>query len=178
MSLKHWIDTTVRINDNWGLGAQHTLSNPLGEKPEFSLRPRYVRDSRGTAQLAHFAVDFPSGYLGDGWQGVNFVPLGKNSVKGISGLPPYSPATRQVYRNKIEDAADSLDSSMTLRLEGVVPHITRSGHLGYNRVKLFYLRKAVRGPLRDLVVVRIQHHPSAPGMVQGSQGGSGQGPPH
>jgi hypothetical protein len=178
VSLKHWFDTTVTLNDSWGPGAQHTLSTPLGEQPEFCLRARYLRDSRRDQQPAHFSVDFSSGYLSDGWLGVNFVPLGKDAVKGISGLPPYSKATRQTYRNKIEAVADFLDCSSTARLEGVVPHITKNGEIGYNRVKLFYVRNAVKGPIRDLVIIRIQHHQSAPGSVRANQGGTGNGPPH
>lgn len=179
MSLKHWVNVTVKLNDNWGSGADHSLSTPMRKQPEFSLRPRYLRDSDDEAQLAYFTVDFPSGYLNDGWQGANFVPLGKHSLKGISGLPAYSQSTRQTYRDKIEAVADALDSSTTLRLEGVVSHITTQGEIGYNRVKLFYVRKAVaKGPNHDLVIVRINHHPSAPGPVRGSQNGNGQGPPH
>lgn len=178
MSLKHWIDTTVTLNDSWGPGAQHSLSTPLRAQPEFTLRPRYLRDAKRNQQPVHFSVDFSSGYLSDGWLGVNFVPLGKDPVKGIAGLPVYSPSSKQTYRNMIEEAADYLDCSSTARLEGVVPHMTKDGQIGYNRVKLFYVRKAVKGPVPDLVIVRIQHHQSAPGTVQANQGGSGQGPPH
>lgn len=169
MSVKHWIDTTVTLNDSWGPGAQHNLSTPLGGQPELCLRARYLRDSKRNPLPAHFSVDFSAGYLGDGWLGVNFVPLGKDPVKGIAGLPPYSKSTRLTYRNKIEEAADYLDCSSTARLEGVVPYITKSGQLGYNRVKLFYVRNAVKGPVPDLVIVRLQHHQSASGTVQANQ---------
>lgn len=178
MSVKHWIDTTVTLNDSWGPGAQHSLSTPLGRQPEFSLRARYLRDSKRNQQPAHFSIDFSSGYLGDGWLGVNFVPLGTDPVKGVSGLPPYSKSTRLTYRNMIEAAADYLDCSTTARLEGVVPHMTKNGQIGYNRVKLFYVRKAVKGPIPDLVIVRIQHHQSVPGTVRANQTGNGNGPPH
>jgi hypothetical protein len=178
VSIKDWIDTTVTINDSWGPGAQHTLSTPLDELPEFALRVRYLRDSKRNEQPAHFSVDFSSGYLSDGWQGVNFVPLGKDPVKGISGLPAYSKSSQLTYRNMIEEAADYLDCSSTARLEGVVPHITKNGQIGYNRVKLFYVRNAVKSSAADLVVVRIQHHLSAPGTVRANQGGNGHGPPN
>jgi hypothetical protein len=171
----HWSNKRVRLNDSWGPGAAHTLKTPLGEQPEFRLRPRYLRDAKGNAKLSHFSVDFPSGYLGDGWQGVSFTPMGKDPVKDLTGLPPWDPSQRDTYRKAIE-AATSLGDSRTLRLEGVVPHLEQ-GAVGYNTVRLFYISKAVKGSAPDLVVVKTATHKGVPGTVQARQEGSGQGPP-
>jgi hypothetical protein len=175
--VNYWSNVRVRLNDHWGPGAVHTLSTPLGTQPEFILHPRHLRDGQGGRHLAHFSIDFPSGYLGDGWQGVNFVPMGSAAVAGISGLPPWDPSHRDAYRNMITAAAGSLGDSRTLRLEAVVPYLGSTGGVGYNRVQLFYVSNAVQGPTRDLVVIKITTHSAVPGTVQGRQDGNGQGPP-
>lgn len=177
--MKHWINKTVSLNDSWGPGADHTLTTPLGQQAVFALRPRYLRDASGTAHLAHFSVDFPSGYLADGWQGVNFVPLGTDAVQGIAGLPPWDLSKKLNYRDMIEAAAGSLSHSATQRLEAVVPYLAHRGQVGYNRVSLFYIENAVQdGSSPDLVVVRIAHHLPVPNTVRAQQTGTGQGPPH
>lgn len=174
--MNYWNYKTVTLNDSWGPGAAHTLTTPTGQKPEFSLHPRHLRDPAGNRYLAHFTIDFPSGFMPDGWQGVNFVPLGSDPVTGISGLPAWNPSQQTIYRQAIDNAA-SLSSSRTLRLEAVIPYVDQ-GNLGYNKVGLFYIANAVQGPVPDLVVVKIATHVAAPGTVQGRQNGSGQGPPH
>jgi hypothetical protein len=173
----YWSHKTVTLNDSWGPGAVHTLTTPTGLKPEFSLHPRYLRDPKGTRHLAHFTIDFPSGLMPDGWHGVNFVPLGSAAVTGISGLPAWDPSQQATYRKVIDAAAGVLADSRTLRLEAVIPYVAL-GNLGYNRVRLYYIEKAVQGPIEDLVVVKIATHAPAPGMVQGRQDGASQGPPH
>jgi len=172
-----WINKTVSLNDTWGPGATDSLSTPLGGLPEFTLRARHLRDATGQMQCAHFNIDFSSGYLSDGWQGVNFVPLGNTPVTGISGLPPWDPSQRDAYRRMIEAAAGSLSDSRTQRLEGVIPYMGQKGGVGYNRVRLFYVSGAVKGSQPDLVVVKVATHVSIPGTVQGKQEGTGQGPP-
>lgn len=174
--MNNWINKTVALNDSWGQGATDTLSTPLGKQPQFTLRARHLLDPKGQRSCAHFAVDFPSGYLSDGWQGVNFVPMGNTAVSGISGLPAWDPAQRDTYRNMIVAAAGSLSDSRTERLEAVIPYMGQHG-IGYNRVKLFYIPKAVQGSQPDLVVVAIATHVKVPGTVQGRQDGYGQGPP-
>ncbi|HEV2227897.1 MAG TPA: hypothetical protein VGR86_02995 [Steroidobacteraceae bacterium] len=174
--MNYWSYKTVRLNDSWGPGAAHSLTTPTGQKPEFSMHPRYVREPQGNRHLAHFAIDFPSGFMPDGWQGVNFVPLGSVPAAGIAGLPAWNPSQQATYRQAI-DAATSLSDSRTLRLEAVIPYVDL-GQLGYNKVRLFYLENAVNGPIRDLVVVKIATHVAVPGTVQGRQDGSSQGPPH
>lgn len=175
--MNYWSHKTVTLNDSWGPGAAHTLTTPTGQLPEFSLHPRYLRGSQGSRHLAHFTIDLPSGFMPDGWQGVNFVPLGSVAVSGISGLPPWEPSQQAAYRKAIDAASAMFADSRTLRLEGVVPYVDQ-GNLGYNRVRLFYLAKVVQGPLADLVVVKIATHAVAPGTVQGRQEGTSQGPPH
>jgi hypothetical protein len=172
-----WSHKSVILNDSWGPGAGHTLTTPTGLKPEFSVHPRYLRDPRGNRHLAHFTIEFSSGFMPDGWQAVNFVPLGSVAVTGISGLPPWDPSQEAVYRKVIDAASGQLADSRTLRLEAVIPYVAL-GTLGYNRVRLFYVEKAVQGPIEDLVVVRIATHAAAAGVVQGRQEGSAQGPPH
>jgi hypothetical protein len=174
-----WINKRVTLNDSWGAGAAHSLKTPLGQQPEFSLHPRYLRDAQGNPQLAHFSIDFPSGFLSDGWQGVTFTPLGTIAVAGITGLPAWDPSQRDTYRRVIDGAAVSLGDSRTLRLEAVIPYLAANGGVGYNKVRLFYAFGAVKGGhVADLVVVKIATHAAAPGTVQASQDGSGQGPPH
>lgn len=173
--MDHWSNKRIRLNDSWGSGAAHTLKTPLGEQPEFRLRPRFLRDAKGNAKLSHFSVDFPSGYLADGWQGVSLTPMGKDPVKDLAGLPPWDPSHRDAYRKAIE-AATSLGDSRTLRLEGVVPHLEQ-GSVAYNTVRLFYVAKAVKGPVADLVVIKTATHKGVSGTVQARQDGSGQGPP-
>ena len=177
--MKYWTNTRVTLVDTWGPGASHTLHTPLGRHPEFTLHPRHLRDNEGVPQLAHFTIDFPSGYLADGWQGVNFIPLGTKDFRGIRGLPPWTPSQKARYRSAIDGAADDLSDSRTRRLEGVVPFLGDRGIVGYYKVRLFYLSNAVRGKVKDLVVVQTLPHVGMKGEVQARQGtGNGTGPPH
>ena len=173
-----WINKRVTLNDSWGPGAAHTLTTPLGQQPEFSLRPRYLRDAQGNRQLAHFSIDFPSGFLADGWGGVNFTPMGTIAVAGITGLTPWDPSQSAAYRKAIDAASVSLGDSRTERLEGVIPHLGPQGGVGYNKVRLFYVSNAVQGPIPDLVVIKIATRAAIPGTVQARQDGTGHGPPH
>jgi hypothetical protein len=176
--VNYWIHKRVALNDTWGPGAADSLTTPLGRQPEFSLHARYLRDVQGNPQLSHFSIESPSGYLGDGWQGVHFTPAGTVPVTGITGLPPWNPSQRDTYRRVI-DAATSLADSRTARLEGVIPFLRQQGGgVGYNKVRLFYVVNAVQGPVPDLVVIKIASHVAIPGTVQGRQDGNGQGPPH
>jgi len=174
--VNNWINKTVALNDSWGQGAIDSLSTPVGKLPQFSLRPRHLLDAKGQRSCAHFSIDFPSGYLSDGWQGVNFIPIGTGAVTGISGLPPWDASQRDTYRNMIQAASGSLCDSRTQRLEAVIPYMGQHG-IGYNRVKLFYVTSAVQGPEPDLVVVMIATHAAVPGTMQARQAGTGQGPP-
>jgi hypothetical protein len=174
--VKCWINTKIRLNDSWGQGAVHTLTTPVGKQPELAIRPRHLRDTQGSLQLAHFSVDFPSGYLSDGWNGVNLIPLGSSPVTGISGLPEWSPAVEQVYRKAIE-AATSLGDSRTQRLEGVVPYLGNTTGIGYNKVRFFYIHDAVKGKVPDLIVIKVSTHALSQGTIQGQQDGNGHGPP-
>jgi hypothetical protein len=176
--VKRWTNTRVTLNDSWGPGAAHSLKTPVGRQPDFALTPRYLRGPGGARQLAHFTIDFPSGYLADGWQGVNFIPLGSREVKGIKGLPPWKAANRARYKKVIEGAAESLSDSRTRRLEAVVPYVGSRGNVGYNKIRLFYVSNAVRGQDRHLVIVKVVTHVGSKGEVQGRQDGSGHGPPH
>ncbi len=172
-----WINKRVALNDSWGPGATHTLTTPLGQQPEFSLRPRYLRDAQGNPQLAHYSIDFPSGFLADGWRGINFTPMGTIPVAGITGLPPWDPSQGAAYRTVINAASVSLGDSRTARLEGVIPYLGPQGGVGYNKVRLFYVINAVQGPTPDLVVIKIATHVAIPGTVQARQDGTGHGPP-
>jgi hypothetical protein len=174
--VNHWINVSVALNDTWDAGAAHSLSNPLNRMPEFSLRPRYLRDGQGKRHVAHFSLDFSSGYLDDGWQGITFTPMGTDPVTGIANLPVWDAQYRQVYRDMINKAAGSLDSSRTARLEAIVPYLEHN-KVAYNFVRLFYVEKAVQGNAH-LVVVRVKSFIGVPGGVQARQDGSGQGPPH
>jgi hypothetical protein len=170
-----WINKRVILSDTWGSGADHSLTTPIGKLPEFWLHPRFIRDDEGTPHLAHFSIDYPSGFVADGWQGVNFIPMGTKKVKGISGLPAWHPKHKNAYRKAIDAVSASLADSNTMRLEGIVPFY--DGGVGFNRVKLFYVFGAVKGDIKDLVVVKIATHAAVAGTVQAKQDGSGQGPP-
>jgi hypothetical protein len=171
-----WINTRIGLNDSWGLGATDILTNPLGVLAEFSLRPRYLRDSSGVLQLANFTVDFSSGYLADGWQGASFTPMGTLPVAGISGLPPWDPSQQAIYRQVIDAAIGSLGDSRTVRLEGVIPYLGTDGGVGYDTVRLFYVFNAVQGgPDPDLIVIKTATFISIPNTVQARQDGSAQG---
>jgi len=174
--VNEWINKIVSLNDAWGQGATDTLSTPLGKLPAFSMRARHLRDASGGRKCAHFSIDFSSGYLSDGWQGVNFIHRGNAPVTDISGLPPWSLAVRDVYRNAILNAA-SLSNSNTQRLEGVVPYLDPTG-VAYNKVLMFYVANAVNGPDPNLAIIRIPGHASPAGAVKGRQDGSGHGPIH
>jgi len=172
------MNSRVTILDSWGAGAAHSLKTPVRRQPEFTLHPRHLRATDGTPQVAHFTVDFPSGFLGDGWQGVNFIPLGTKDVRGIKGLPPWTESQKTRYRAAIESVADVLAAPNTRRLEAVIPYLTKEGRVGYNKVRLFYFSGAARGKERDLVVVQIATHVGAKGEMQARQNGGGYGPPH
>lgn len=172
-----WINTRVTINDSWSVGPVDLLKAPIGKSAEFSLRPRYLRDSSGRRQLSHFTVDYPSGYMSDGWQGASFVPRGTAPVTGIKGLPAWNPKHSATYRDAI-GAADSLDMSDTLRLEGVIPFLGKNGGVGYDTVRIYYVFDAVTdGEIPDLVVVKTSPLVGVPGTVSARQDGAGQGPP-
>jgi hypothetical protein len=174
--VNHWINTSVTLNDIWGSGALHSLSNPLNCLPEFSLRPRYLREATAGRHVAHFSIDFSSGYLHDGWQGITFTPMGTDAVSGIANLPVWTPQQQQTYRTMIDSAVTSLDDSRTARLEAIVPYVVQ-GKVAYNTLRLFYVENAVQGT-DDLVIVRVKSLKGVQGGVQGRQDGSGQGPPH
>ncbi len=175
--MSNWINTHVKLSDSWGQGATHSLSTPTGHPAEFRLLPRYVRDAHGTHHLAHYSIDFPSGYLPDGWAGVNFIALGDKDVKGISKLPAWSPKHRDTYRKMIEDAGASLGHSHTRRLEAIIPYAGAQG-VAYNIVRLFYVPQAVGGAVTDLVVLKIASHKLPGGTVEAKQDGSAHGPPN
>jgi hypothetical protein len=177
MAVQQWINKSVRLNDSWGPGAAHTLTTPVGAPPEFSFRPRHLRDSHGKLKPSHILIEFPSGYLPDGWMGAVFMPMGHKAVSGISGLPQWDPSHQARYRSVITAAAGSLTDSRTERLEAVVPYLNAKGDVGYNMVRLFYVVGAVQGPVPDLVVIKIATHAAVAGTVQGRQDGDGHGPP-
>jgi hypothetical protein len=153
------------------------LKAPFGKPAEFSLRPRYLRDSSGAAQLSHFTVDYPSGYMADGWLDATFVPMGSAPVTGIEGLPAWHSDHSATYREVI-GGADSLDNSGTLRLQGVVPFVGKSGGVGYDTVRIYYVPNAVTGgDIRDLVVIKTSALIGIPGTLNARQDGAGQGPP-
>jgi hypothetical protein len=173
-----WTHTSVVLNDSWGLGADDILKTPLGKNPEFTLRPRYLRDSQGNRQVAHFTVEFSSGYLPDGWQGATFTPMGVDPVQGIAGLPEWDPVHKTGYRDKINAAAASLGNPRTERLEGVIPYLGAKGGVGYDTVRLFYVADAVTSSHSPhLVVLKTATLVDIPGNVRSRQDGSGQGPP-
>ena len=176
--MKYWTNIRVTLLDSWGSGAAHSLKTPVGRQPEFTLHPRHLRAGDGSSQLAHFTIDLSSGYLADGWQGVNFIPLGTREVRGTRALPAWSPSQKARYRSAIEGLADTLADPRTLRLEAIIPYLGKGGRVGYNKVRLFYLSNAARGPDRDLVVVKIATHVGIKGEVLARQEGTGYGPPH
>jgi hypothetical protein len=128
-------------------------------------------------QLANFTVDFPSGFLTDGWQGATFTPMGTMPVAGISGLPDWDPTQSAAYRKVIDGAVTSLSDSRTQRLEGVIPYVGKNGGVGYDTVRLFHAFNAVRGKVPHLVIVKVATLVAIPGVVQARQDGTGQGPP-
>jgi hypothetical protein len=174
-----WIDKTIIVNDSWGAGAADVLRAALGCAPEFSMRGRYLRDSKGARQISHLCAEISSGYLNDGWNGAVFTPVGTVPVKGIYGLPPWDPSQADTYRNLIEGPNNNLGDSRTVRLEGVIAYVDANGVVGYDTVRLFYAFNAVQGSAcADLVVIKIATLVGIPGSVQVRQDGAGQGPPH
>jgi hypothetical protein len=174
-----WKDKTITLNDTWGPGAADVLRAPLGCAPEFSLRGCYVRDGGGARQLGQMRAEISSGYLGDGWNGTVFTPVGTIPVKGIYGLPPWDPSQAATYRNMIEGPGNNLGDSRTARLEGAIPYVDANGVVGYDTVRLYYAFNAVQGSANpDLVIVKTATLVGIPGVVQVRQDGGGQGPPH
>jgi hypothetical protein len=173
-----WINKSIRLNDSWGAGANDVLRSPLGSAPEFSLRPRYLRDARATRQICQLRAEVSSGYLSDGWQGAVFTPMGTMEVKGIFGLPPWDPSQAETYRKLIEGPTNNLGDSRTVRLEGAIPYVDANGVVGYDTVRLFYAFNAVEGAaVADLVIVKTATLVAIPGAVQVRQDGGGHGPP-
>jgi hypothetical protein len=176
--VKCWIDKTITLNDTWGRGANDVLHAPLGCAPEFSLRARYLRDSRGGRQPCQLRAELSSGYVCDGWNGAIFTPVGTMPVTGISGLPPWDPSQADTYRDLIQGPNNNLGDSRTLRLEGAIPYVDANGVVGYDTVRLFYAFNAVTGsPISDLVIVKTATLVGIPGTVQIRQDGGAQGPP-
>ncbi len=173
-----WIDKTIKLNDSWGPGAANVLSAPLGHPAEFSLRGRYLRDSKGTLQPGQLRAEISSGYIGDGWQQAVFTPVGTIPVQGIYGLPPWDPSQADTYRNLIDGPNNNLGDSRTNRLEAVIAYVDANGAVGYDTVRLFYAFNAVeRSANADLVVIKIATFVAIPGTVQVRQDGAGHGPP-
>jgi hypothetical protein len=174
-----WMNVRVRLNDAWGVHAPESLGTPLGpgQHPEFALRARHLRDASGRRTCAHFSVDFASGFLADGWQGVNFIPMGSVPVTWITGLPAWDAKQQNTYRKAIDAATAKLAEPQTQRLEAIIPYLDRTG-CGYNKVRLFYVENAVKDPAApDLVVVKVIPLIAPPTTVRGSQDGTGHGPP-
>ena len=172
-----WTDKTVTISDSWGPGIKDVLWAPLGAAVTFTLRGRYLRDARGTRQLAQIQAEFSSGFLCDGWQGAIFTPLGTNPVKGIVGLPAWDPSQQSKYQALIDGPNTNLGDSGTLRLEGVIPYVDSKGQVGFDTVRLYYAFNAVQGAIPDLVIVKTATLVGTPGTVQVLQDGAGHGPP-
>jgi hypothetical protein len=173
-----WIDKSIKLNDSWGAGANDVLHAPLGCAAEFSLRGRYLRDSKGVSQLGQLRVEISSGYLCDGWQSAVFTPIGTVPVKGIYGLPPWDPSQADTYRNLIEGPNNNLGDSRTARLEGVIAYVDANGVVGFDTIRLFYAFNAVEGSsCADLVIVKTATFVAIPGSVQVRQDGGGHGPP-
>ena len=174
-----WKDKTIALSDSWGPGANDVLNAPLGCAAEFSLRPRYLRDSKGTLHIGQFEAVCASGFMGDGWTGAVFTPVGTQPLAGITGLPPWDKSQSAMYRDLIEGSNNNLADSRTQRLEGVIPYVDANGAVGYDTVRLFYAFNAVRGaPVADLVVVKTATLVGIAGTVQIRQDGGAHGPPH
>jgi hypothetical protein len=178
--VNNWVaKSRVNLNDAWGQSFKELLYNPLGKLAEFAVRARHLRDTSANLQLSHFTIDFQSGYLAEGWAGSSFTPMGKNPVKTITGLPPWSSGASATYRKVIDAAGTELGNSATARLQGVVSYLNAQGQVIYDTVKLFYVTNAVNDSKNpDLVVVTTQSLSGSAGGVQGRQDGTGQGPPH
>jgi hypothetical protein len=172
-----WIDKTVMLNDSWGPGATAVLKAPNGGLAEFTLRARSLRDSQGRRQPAQLVAEIASGFLGDGWIGAVFTPMGTEPVTGLAGLAPWDPTQAAAYRKAIEGGSTNIGNSTTMRLEGVIPFLGAGGVVGYDVVRLYYAVSAVKGPLPDLVVVKTATHTGIPGTVRAQQDGAGHGPP-
>lgn len=176
--MNYWNHKLIALNDAWGPGADHSLTTPLKVLPEFTLRPRYLKDAQGKSQQAYFSIEFSSGYLADGWQHVNLIPMGIQALTPLTGLVAWDPSQRDAYRRAIVAAANAFADPRTARLEAVIPYVSAQGAIGYNKVRLFYIANAViGGPDPDLVVVKIATHVTPVGTVQGRQDGDGHGPP-
>jgi hypothetical protein len=173
-----WINKIIKLNDSWGPGATDVLGAPLGCAAEFALRGHFLRDAKGARQLGQLRAELSSGYIGDGWQGTGFTPVGSVPVKGIFGLPPWDPSQAGTYRNLIEGPNNNLGDSRTVRLEGVIAYVDANGAVGYDTVRLFYAFNAVQGSANaDLVVIKTATYVAIPGSVQVRQDGGGHGPP-
>jgi hypothetical protein len=173
-----WIDKTIKLNDSWGPGAANVLGAPLGHAAEFSLRGRYLRDSKGIRQPGQLRAEISSGYIGDGWQHAVFTPIGSMPVQGIFGLPAWDPTQSDTYRNLIDGPNNNLGDARTIRLEGVIAYLDANGAVGYDIVRLFYAFNAVeKSANADLVIVKIATYVGIPGTVQIRQDGAGHGPP-
>jgi hypothetical protein len=178
--VKNWIDRTIKLNDSWGPGAAAVLGVPLGCAAEFSLRARYLRDTRGTRQPGQLRAEISSGYLSDGWHDAIFTPVGTVPIKGIFGLPPWDPSQADTYRKLIDGPNNNLGDPGTLRLEGSIGYVDPNGAVGYYTARLFYAFNAVEGaPCPDLVIIKLKNLVPIPGVVKPLEldDGGGQGPP-
>jgi hypothetical protein len=166
----------VVIVDTWGPGKAHSLTPPLKGNLEFWLRPRFIQGADGSSHLADYSIEFSRGRAPDEWAGAIFTPMGTEDVRQINRLPAWDPSHQQKYQDVINSAKDELCDSRTQRLETIVPFVDDGG-VGYNYLRLFWVKDARPGPTTHLIVIKTATHALAKGSVQGRQDGSGHGPP-
>jgi len=176
--VNNWKDKTVKLNDSWGPGAANVLKAPLGCLAEFSLRGRFLRDSKGNWQLGQLRAEIASGYLCDGWQSAVFTPVGTVAVSGINGLPPWDPSQAETYRKMITGPDNNLGESRTARLEGVIAYTDADGVVGFDTLRLYYAFNAVQDTNPDLVIIKTATYVGIAGTVQIRQDGVAHGPPN
>jgi|GEM_PF-2429141 len=181
MDLSNWLATpnvSIDFRENYGL---KLLVAPDGKQPQFTLKPKYLKNPFGEEAIVQFRLAYGEGRMLPNWADLVFTPLGTEPVPPLQKrLPPWSPDKEPEYAAALDSLVAALYRTETAfeRLEAYLPlFIEQSPEskraLTIDRVRMVYLENAVDAPNPNLVVVVFSYFSG----YQIRQNGAGSGPP-
>ena len=182
MDLTNWLATpNVSIDFRENYGAK-LLVAPDGRQPEFSLKPKYLKNSYGEETIVQFRLTYASGRMLENWADVLLTPLGTEEVPPLpKRLPQWSPDKAPEYAAALDPLIAALYRTDTpfLRLEAYLPLFVEQSPdskraLTIDRVRMVYLQNAVNALNPNLVLVVFSFFDG----YQIRQNGAGSGPPN